>query len=133
MKANIYISLKPEMNKNITIDTIILENDIDEIFNSHLESSKRFGMDKAESLKGFKLTYLYLENVEFDGRKRKITHDDICKTLEKQGLVTFTGNTSIFGGFYRPTEKLINQLNDQLETRKKLINEGQFINLKDIA
>lgn len=133
MKANIYISLKPKMNENITFDTMMNEYEIEDSYNDHLGFSKNFGLDKVESLEGFKLSYLYLENVEYNGRKKKITHDDICKTLEKQGYVTFTGTTSIFGGFYKPTEKLINQLNNQLEKRKQLINDGKFVNLKEIA
>jgi len=133
MKANIYVSVKPKMDENIYIDTMIHESDIEEYHNDHLESSKKFGGDKAESLEGFKLTYLYVKNVEFDGRKKKITQDDIKKALEKQGYATYTGTTSMFGGFYRPTEKLINQLNDQLKTRKQLINDGIFVNLKEIA
>jgi hypothetical protein len=133
MKTNIYISLKPKMDENIYIDNMIHEYEIEEKYNNHVEFAKKWGKDKTESLKGFKLTYLYLENVEYDGRKRKITQDDINKTLEKQGYATFTGAGSMFGGYYRPTEKLINQLNEQLETRKQLINEGIFTNLKETA
>jgi hypothetical protein len=130
MKANIYISLKATMNENISISTMIYQDEIGDKYSNHLDFSKKMGSDRTESLQGFKLSYLYLENVTFDGRKKKtmVTDDDIYKALEKQGYAVFTGTTSIFGGYYRPTEKLINQLNEQLETRKQLINEGSFIN-----
>lgn len=133
MKTNIYISLKPKMDSNVYIDEMIHENEIEEIYNNYLNFSKDHKIEKIESLEGFKLTYLYLENVEYNGRKKKITQDDICKALEKKGLSIFTGTTSMFGSYYRPTEKLIEQLNNQLENRKQLINNGVFINLKEIA
>lgn len=133
MKANLYTNVEILESGYVYINEMILESDIKEVYNNYLESSRKFGTPKIESLEGFKLKYLFIENVEYDGRKRKITDNDIKRTLEKQGYATNTGAGSIFGDFYKPTEKLTIQLDEQLKKRKKLIKQGKFINLKETA
>ena len=49
-----------------------------------------------------------LINVEYDGRKREITDEDIFKTMHKNELVERKGE-SMFGGFYLATDKLNSQ------------------------
>lgn len=57
----------------------------------------------------YKSRYILL-TVQYDGRRKKITQQDVMKAMEKEGLVTNTGTGSIFGNFYLPTNKLKEKL-----------------------
>lgn len=126
MKANVYVNFEFRGQRSLpkdeylSINKMIHESDIEDYYSQLLETYRNWGRDKAESLEGFKLSYLFL-TVEFDGRKRKITDQDILKSMVKQGYAIDTGTGSIFGNFCYPTKKLVNQLDEQFKTRKQLI------------
>lgn len=63
--------------------------------------------NKIRSIEDFEKDYLLI-NVEYDGRKKVITDEDIFKTMLKNELVERKGE-SMFGGFYEATDKLNNQ------------------------
>ncbi|MBM7598136.1 hypothetical protein JOC34_000493 [Virgibacillus halotolerans] len=126
MKANAYVKIEESPSSGyISINEIILENYIDESYRENIESAKEFDFrNKVETLEGHKLKYFFM-TVEFDGRKKSIAENDIKQSLEKQGLVTKVGS-SMFGGYYLPTEYLQTTLKEQLNKRKELISQGKY-------
>lgn len=126
MKASVYVKIKISPSSGyILINEIILENEICNEYNYVKERRKEFGFSgKIETIEGFKLQYILTE-VEYDGRKRKITENDVLSSLEKQGLAKKVGE-SMFGGFYLPTEKLKEILRNQYNQRKELVNKGEY-------
>lgn len=65
--------------------------------------------NKIRSIEDFEKDYLLI-NVEYDGRKKEITDEDIFMTMHKNELVERKGK-SMFGGFYEATDKLNNMYN----------------------
>ena len=72
---------------------------------------------RCESFESYKLWFVFL-TVEYDGRKKSISEQDIMKAMEKAGYAQNTGFSSIFGDYYKPTSELENLLAAQLHKRK---------------
>jgi hypothetical protein len=122
MKVNLFIQLwESKETGYVQIDSMMYESDIEEAYNSHVEFANKYTNSKTECFEGYKLSYLFL-NVEYDGRQKRITTDDVMISLEKQGLITLVSEGGIFGGYYRKTDKLNEMLNNQLKKRKELVN-----------
>lgn len=130
MKTNIYVDLKILESGYVYINSFNFEEYIEESYEESKEFSKKFNHDKCETLEGYKLQYLFLE-VEFDGRKRKVTDQNIYSSMEKSGLCNIVKGSedNMLGGFYLPTGKLKNLLANQLKQRKELINNGHYVEL----
>ena len=117
MKANLFIHLNVSETGYIIIKEMFYEGKIMERYKDMVETAKMFNA-KAESFEGFKLRYLFI-TVEYDGRRKQITENDVIKSLEKQGLAKKIGD-NIFGGYYKITDKLKAILDDQMNKRKAL-------------
>ncbi|WP_099301869.1 hypothetical protein [Bacillus sp. Marseille-P3800] len=127
MKTNLLVKLEiNQENEYVRVLKIERESQIMDCHNADIESAKDFGFrKKVESLEGFKLQFIPLV-VEYDGRKRIITEQNVLSALEKEGLAIKVGD-NIFGGYYKATNELKEMLNVQLGKRKKLINDGLYI------
>ena len=125
MKEIVYIKVEESPSSGyISIQDVVSEDNLKEAYQNDIENAKHFGFrKKVETFKGFKLQYILIE-VKYDGRKG-IKEEDVLQSLDNQDLVIQKGS-SIFGGFYLPTEKLKLTLEDQLSKRKELINQGLY-------
>ncbi|WP_405101511.1 hypothetical protein [Oceanobacillus sp. FSL H7-0719] len=126
MKANAYVRIEESPSSGyISIEDIVLESYINNKYEDVKESHKQFGFtDRMEVLEGFKLKYVLIE-VEYDGRKRSISEEDVKESLSKQSLAIKV-DESMFGGYYLPTDKLKLILSDQLKQRKELVAQGLY-------
>lgn len=133
-KTNLYVKLEISKSSGyIIINDFFLTDDLNEVYQDRLKTAKSFSTnEKYEILEGFELMHLLLENVEYDGRKRKITENDIKVTMQKQGYANMIGENWLVS-YYNPTDKLLNLLDNQLNKRKQFVAEGKFISLKDIS
>lgn len=130
MKTNIYVDLKILESGYVYVENFKFEESIEEHYEESKEFSKKFNHNKCETLKGYKLRYLFLE-VEFDGRKRKVTDQNIYSSMEKLGFCNVLNGSkdNLFGGYYMPTDKLKDLLDNQLKQRKELIDNGHYVEL----
>ncbi|GAV11314.1 hypothetical protein [Paenibacillus sp. NAIST15-1] len=132
---NVYVQL--EINKDtdaVHIDKMFLAPDLQENYNYDLNLHKGYSWaDKFEVLEGYELKFILLKDVNYDGRKRKITDSDIKIKLSELNLAQIPKEPSMFGYSAKATEKLKELVLNNLEKRKQLIGEGKIINLKDIA
>ena len=128
MKINLLVKIKISPSSNyVNIEDWMHESWLEENYQESIESTKKFRLsNKAETLEGYKLNYIAVEKITFDGRKKQPSNDDILDAMERDGLVAKKGD-SIFGGFYLASEKLEILLSDQLERRKELISKGKFV------
>lgn len=130
-KANLFVKLEISPSSGyVIINDFLAEDTLQVMYEEHLRNSKSFGTDKFEVFEGYKLMFLHLKDVKYDGRKNRITDDDVKKTLASQGYATFVCEL-IVGGCYNPTEKLLTQLEMQLNLRKQLVNEGKYVVLNE--
>lgn len=117
MKASVFVKIEISKSSGyIWIDKMFHEHDLESEYEDMIEAVKKFGQTRWETIEGFKLIYLNV-NVEFDGRKKNISTDDVLKSIAKEGLAEKVGS-SMLGDFYIPTEELENILSDQLTKRK---------------
>ncbi|MEN7436378.1 hypothetical protein [Bacillus velezensis] len=117
MKADFYTDIKILQSGYVYLKGIWDEEGILNSYQNHVSFSKKIG-ERTECLEGFKKNYIYL-NVKFDGRKG-VNAEDVMKALVREDLAIDTGNTTIFGNFYKPTEGLKKLFDEQLKQRKHL-------------
>ena len=118
-KAKLYVDFKISPSSDyISIEGMFIAPELESEYKAHEGIMKSLGVVKYECIKGFELKYLLID-VKYDGRSRKISNDDILNSFESAGLATKKGS-SIFGGFYKPTEKLKSTMESQLKKRKGL-------------
>lgn len=127
MKSRMFVELETSPTSGyISVRKMFFEEDLEYEYETDIEAAKYFGFRrKVETLEGYKLRFIELD-VNFDGRKRKITEEDILHSLEQQGLLTKKGG-GMFGDFYAMNASLEDQLDKQLKQRKELINNGQYV------
>jgi hypothetical protein len=117
MKADFYADIEVLESGYVYLNGFEDEQDIKESYQSHVSFAGSVG-SQTESYEGFKNKYIYL-NVKFDGRKG-VKNEDVMQALVKEGLAIDTGIDSIFGNYYKPTEKLTELFQEQLKLRKEL-------------
>ena len=109
MKRELYVRVKKSPESNYLIVD-------DKFFKEDLKSEHEYENDilikwghenKIRKIEDFEKDFLLI-NVEYDGRKKEITDEDIFKTMHKNELVERKGE-SMFGGFYLATDKLNSQ------------------------
>lgn len=126
MKTRVYVELECSKSSNyLSVNGGLLEKDLQQAYDEHCDFLMKMTNLHCEIFDSFKLRYILLE-VEYDGRKRKISNEDILRSLTKHGLAEKKGE-SMFGGFYLPTKKLQSILEDNLNKRKAFVEEGKFI------
>lgn len=134
--SNINLYVRLEISKSsgyIIINDFFPESEIKEVYQDRLKTANSFASaEKYEILEGFELMYLLLKDVKYDGRKRTISDNDIKATMSKQGYATKVCEDSIVS-YYNPTDKLLNQLEEQLNKRKQFVAEGKFVLLKEMS
>jgi len=119
MKVNVYIELKESKSSGYaSISNMFYEDQIENEYNSYVESSKMFG-GRYESYEGYKLRH-HLVSVGFDGRK-EVKKDDIMKSLESQGLIYEVSEGGMFGACYMKTDELKQIEKEQFNKRKELV------------
>lgn len=119
--AHAKLFVRVEISKSsgyISITEMMHESDIEERYESHVETLKEFGHSKWETFEGFKLSFVNI-NVKYDGRKKRISEEDVLKSFENEGLAKYSGS-SMFGSYYLPTEELTSLMSDNLNERKVL-------------
>ena len=109
MKRELYVRVKKSPESNYLIVD-------DKFFKEDLKSEHEYENDilikwghenKIRKIEDFEKDFLLI-NVEYDGRKREITDEDIFKTMHRKELVERKGE-SMFGGFYLATDRLNSQ------------------------
>lgn len=130
MKTNVYVDIEILESGYVYINSFNHEDHIEECYEESKNFSIRMNRDKCETLEGYKLKYLSLE-VEFDGRKRKVTKQNIYSSMKNLGFCNIVKGSedNMLGAFYLPTGKLKNLLANQLKQRKELINNGYYVEL----
>lgn len=106
MKREIYVKIKKSPESNyLIVDDKFLKEDLKEEYQFEYEILTNWGYEnKIRKIEDFEKDFLLI-NVEYDGRKKVITDEDIFKTMNKNELVERKGE-SMFGGFYLATDKL---------------------------
>ena len=109
MKRELYIKVKKSpVSDYLVVDDKFFKEDLREEYQFECDTLTDWGHEnKIRDIDSFKKDFL-LVNVEYDGRKRKITDEDIFMTMHKDELVERIGE-SMFGGFYLATDKLNSQ------------------------
>ena len=109
MKRELYVRVKKSPESNyLIVDDKFLKEDLKEEYEFECEILINWGHeDRIRKIEDFEKDYLLI-NVEYDGRTREITDEDIFKTMHKNELVERKGE-SMFGGFYLATDKLNSQ------------------------
>jgi len=127
-KVDVYARLKESPSSGyLYVEDMILQCDIEVNYNRFLEDRGKYGITgKCETLEGYKLQHVLIA-VEYDGRKNSINKNDILKALCKQKLAEKVGECMIAGDYCLPTDELKTILDNQLNQRKELINNGHFI------
>lgn len=119
MKANVFARLEISKSSGyISINKVFFEKELHEEYEGMVTTMKEFGHNRWETIEGYELMFI-LVNVSYDGRKKRVTEEDILKSLEKANLAEKIGS-SMFGGFYKPTEELETLLKNRLNKRKLL-------------
>ena len=111
MKREVYAEIrKSPVSNYLSIEKKFLKEDLKEEYQFECEILTNWGNEnKIRNIEDFEKDFLLI-NVEYDGRKKEITDEDIFKTMHKNELVERKGE-SMFGGFYLATDKLNNIYN----------------------
>ena len=106
MKRELYVRVKKSPESNyLIVDDKFLKEDLKSEHEYENDILIKWGHEnKIRKIEDFEKDFLLI-NVEYDGRKRKITDEDIFETMHKNELVERKGE-SMFGGFYLATDKL---------------------------
>ena len=109
MKRELYIKVKKSPVSNyLIVDNKFLKEDLKSEHEYENDILIKWGHEnKIRSIEDFEKDFLLI-NVEYDGRKKEITDEDIFMTMHKDGLVERIGE-SMFGGYYLATDKLNSQ------------------------
>lgn len=109
MKREIYAEIrKSPVSNYLSIEKKFLKEDLKNEYRIEKNILIDWGhKDKIRKIEDFEKDFLLI-NVEYDGRKKAITDEDIFKTMHKNELVERKGE-SMFGGFYLATDKLNSQ------------------------
>lgn len=116
-KIKMYIDFNiSEAAGYISIKKMIKENEIELRYNDYVAFTKKYGVAKlTESFEGYKLRFLHLD-VTFDGRKNRITTNNVMDTLVKKGYATDSNVDNMYR-YIHPTSKLIECMEDQKQLR----------------
>lgn len=111
MKREVYAEIrKSPVSNYLSIEKKFLKEDLKNEYRIEKNILIDWGhKDKIRKIEDFEKDFLLI-NVEYDGRTREITDEDIFKTMNKNKLVERKGE-SMFGGFYLATDKLNNIYN----------------------
>ena len=109
MKREVYVKIKKSQERNyLIVDDKFLKEDLKSEHEYENDILIKWGYeDKIRDIEDFEKDFLLI-NVEYDGRKKEITDEDIFMTMNKNELVERKGE-SMFGGFYLATDKLNSQ------------------------
>lgn len=109
MKREVYVKIKKSQESNyLIVDDKFLKEDLKSEHEYENDILIKWGYeDKIRDIEDFEKDFLLI-NVEYDGRKKEITDEDIFMTMNKNELVERKGE-SMFGGFYLATDKLNSQ------------------------
>ena len=109
MKRELYVRVKKSPESNyLIVDEKFLKEDLKSEHEYENDVLIKWGHeDKIRKIEDFEKDFLLI-NVEYDGRKKEITDEDIFMTMNKNELVERKGE-SMFGGFYLATDKLNSQ------------------------
>lgn len=109
MKREIYVRVKKSPESNyLIVDDKFLKEDLKSEHEYENNILIKWGHEnKIRSIEDFEKDFLLID-VEYDGRTREITDEDIFKTMHKNELVERIGE-SMFGGFYLATDRLNSQ------------------------
>ena len=109
MKREIYVRVKKSPESNyLIVDDKFLKEDLKSEHEYENDILIKWGHEnRIRKIEDFEKDFLLI-NVEYDGRTREITDEDIFMTMHKNKLVERKGE-SMFGGFYLATDKLNNQ------------------------
>ena len=109
MKREIYAEIrKSPSSEYLSIKKMFFKEDLKSEHEYENDILIKWGHEnKIRKIEDFEKDFLLI-NVEYDGRKRKITDEDILMTMYKNKLVERIGE-SMFGGFYLATDKLNSQ------------------------
>ena len=106
MKKELYVIVKKSPVSNyLVVDNKFFKENLKEEYQYECEILTKWGHEnEIRDIDNFKKDLL-LVNVEYDGRRKEITDEDIFMTMHKDGLVERI-DESMFGGFYLATDKL---------------------------
>ena len=109
MKREVYAEIrKSPVSNYLSIEKKFLKEDLKSEHEYENDILIKWGHEnKIRDIRDFEKDFLLI-NVEYDGRKKEITDEDIFKTMHKNELVERKGE-SMFGGFYLATDKLNSQ------------------------
>ena len=109
MKRELYVRIKKSPESNyLIVDDKFLKEDLKSEHEYENDILIKWGYkNKIRKIEDFEKDFLLI-NVEYDGRKKEITDEDIFMTMHKNELVERKGE-SMFGGFYLATDKLNSQ------------------------
>ena len=109
MKRELYVRIKKSPVSNyLVVDDKFFKEELKEEYQYECEILTKWGHEnKIRDIDNFEKDFLLI-NVEYDGRKKEITDEDIFMTMLKGELVERIGE-SIFGGYYLATDKLNSQ------------------------
>ena len=123
MKKELYVIVKKSPVSNyLVVDDKFFKEDLKGKYQYECEILTKWGHEnKIRNIDSFKEDFLLI-NVEYDGRKKEITDEDVFMTMLKDELVERKGE-SMFGGFYLATDKLNNQYTVKNVRQVNLINK----------
>ena len=106
MKKELYVRVKKSPVSNyLAVDNKFLKKDLKEEYQYECEILTKWGHEnEIRDIDSFKEDFLLI-NVEYDGRRKELTEEDIFMTMHKDGLVERISE-SMFGSFYLATDKL---------------------------
>lgn|SRR5699024_2632669 len=109
MKREVYAEIrKSPVSSYLSVEKKFLKEDLKSEHEYENDILIKWGYeDKIRDIEDFEKDFLLI-NVEYDGRKKEITDEDIFMTMHKNELVERKGE-SMFGGFYLATDKLNSQ------------------------
>ena len=109
MKREVYARIrKSPTSEYLSIEKKFLKEDLKSEHEYENDILIKWGHeDRIRKIEDFEKDFLLI-NVEYDGRKKEITDEDIFMTMHKNELVERKGE-SMFGGFYLATDKLNSQ------------------------
>lgn len=109
MKREIYAKIKKSPSSGyLSIEKMFFKEGLKSEHEYENDILIKWGYEnKIRKIEDFEKDFLLI-NVEYDGRKRKITDEDILMTMHKNELVERKGE-SMFGGFYLATDRLNSQ------------------------
>ena len=109
MKREVYVRVKKSPVSNyLVVDDKFLKENLKEEYQYECEILTKWGHEnRIRDIDSFEKDFLLI-NVEYDGRKKEITDEDIFMTMLKDELVERIGE-SMLGGLYLATDKLNSQ------------------------